>query len=86
MSEAHALEARLLAILIEVLEEEEAADFRASSNFFEDGLLDSFDLVTLIHQLEETFGVSIDGADIVPEHFMNLAALEALLAKYRVPA
>jgi len=59
-------------------------DFRTSSDFIEEGLLDSLDVVTLVSDLDRTYGISIDGVDILPEHFCNLAAIEALLAKYGV--
>ncbi len=56
-------------------------DFTASSDFIADGMLDSFDMVTLVSTLDKTYGISIDGADIVPENFKNLQTLEALLRK-----
>lgn len=59
-------------------------DFRTSSNFIEDGMLDSFDVVTLVSDLDKTFNISIDGIDILPENFCSLAAIEALLRKYEV--
>ena len=36
-------------------------DFESSTDFIEDGYLDSFDLVTLVAELDETYGISIDG-------------------------
>lgn len=57
-------------------------DFTQSQDFFEDGLLDSFDLVTLVSELDKTYGISIDGMEIVPENFHNLGAIEALLARH----
>jgi acyl carrier protein len=56
-------------------------DFERSQDFFEDGLLDSFDLVTLVSELDKTYGISIDGMHIVPENFHNVAAIEALLTR-----
>ena len=56
-------------------------DFTQSQDFFEDGLLDSFDLVTLVSALDEAYGISIDGMDIVPENFGDVAAIEALLTR-----
>lgn len=38
-------------------------------NFIEEGMLDSFDMVTLVSELDSQFGISIDGVDIVPENF-----------------
>ena len=43
------------------------------------GLLDSFDIVNLVSQLEETFGVEIDPADIVPENFRTISAIAGLM-------
>ena len=35
-------------------------------NFIEEGMLDSFDMVNLVNDLDSTFGISIDGVDILP--------------------
>ena len=58
-------------------------DFAASEDFFDDGMLDSFDMVLLVSELEKNFGISIDGMEILPENFLNIAAIESLLQKYR---
>lgn len=55
-------------------------DFTASDDFIGDGLLDSFDMVTFVSELEDTFGIVIDGLDIVPENF---ATVEMILATVR---
>lgn len=56
-------------------------DFTASNNFMDDGMLDSFDMVTLVSTLDKTYGISIAGTDIVPENFQNLQTIETLLRK-----
>jgi acyl carrier protein len=56
-------------------------DFTTSTDFMADGMLDSFDMVTLVATLDQTFGISISGVDIVPENFRNLEAIAALLRK-----
>ena len=56
-------------------------DFTASGDFMADGLLDSFDMVTLVSALDKNFGISIPGTDIVPENFQNIGTIEALLRK-----
>ncbi|MBW9332827.1 acyl carrier protein [Herbaspirillum sp. RU 5E] len=58
------------------------SDFTQSSDFLEDGLLDSFDMVTLVSSLDQAYGISIDGLDIVPDNFKSIAAITALLGKY----
>ncbi len=55
-------------------------DFTASADFIGDGLLDSFDMVTFVSELEDSFGIVIDGLDIVPENF---ATVETILATVR---
>jgi acyl carrier protein len=61
-------------------------DFTASSDFITDGMLDSFDMVTLVAALDKTYGISIQGTDILPENFKNLETIEALLRQCGVPA
>lgn len=50
-------------------------------DFIEEGMLDSFDLVTLVNELDSTYGISIDGVDILPENFCSVDAIMALLVK-----
>ncbi|MGA2243181.1 MAG: acyl carrier protein [Verrucomicrobiota bacterium] len=56
-------------------------DFATSKDFIADGMLDSFDVVTLVAMLDKNFGISIQGVDIVPENFKNHETIEALLRK-----
>jgi methoxymalonate biosynthesis acyl carrier protein len=56
-------------------------DFTTSQDFISDGMLDSFDIVTLVSSLDKNFGVSIPGTEILPENFQNIEAIEALLRK-----
>lgn len=56
-------------------------DFSKSSDFIEDGMLDSFDVVSLVTELEESFGILIDGEDIIPENFSSVSAIEKLINK-----
>ncbi|BFH71638.1 MAG: acyl carrier protein [Paenibacillus dendritiformis] len=56
-------------------------DFASSTDFISDGLLDSFDIVSLVTELEDKFTVLIDPLDIVPEHFMSLPAIAGLVKK-----
>lgn len=56
-------------------------DFTTSNDFMADGMLDSFDMVTLVAALDKQHGISIPGTEIVPENFQNLQTIEALLRK-----
>lgn len=68
--------------VIEILKEiRPEFDFTASDDFITDGMLDSFDVVTLVASLDKNFTISIPGVDIVPENFKNLETISALLRK-----
>lgn len=56
-------------------------DFTEDVDFVEEGMLDSFDVINLVTALDETFNISIDGVDILPENFSSLESIEALLKK-----
>lgn len=44
-------------------------------DFIEEGMLDSFDIVTLVDEIETAMGVAISGMDVVPENFCNIEAI-----------
>lgn len=58
-------------------------DFTASTDYIADGLLDSFDIVSLVTELEDAFDITIDGEDILPENFASADAIEKLVIKTR---
>ena len=59
-------------------------DFTQDADFMEAGMLDSFDIVMLVNELDEKFGISIDGVDVIPENFSSVEKIENLLKKNRV--
>ena len=61
----------------------EDVDFENSADFIEDGLLDSFDLVNLVSELEDAFDIEIRGIDIIPENFISIEAITNLVEKYQ---
>ncbi len=72
------MENKVLKILTDIQPE---YDFKRDVNFIEEGVIDSFDMVTLVSCLDEEFGVSIDGVDIIPENFFSVDAIVSLLKK-----
>lgn len=56
-------------------------DFRTSKDFIEDGFLDSFDVVTLVSELDEKYGISIDALDILPENFNTVENICGVVEK-----
>lgn len=56
-------------------------DYKESNNFIEDGLLDSFDIISLVSMIEEKYNIKIDGLQIVPENFFNADVIVELVKK-----
>ncbi len=56
-------------------------DFSKSDDFIRDGMLDSFDVMVLISELEKAYGKTIPGTDIVPENFRNIDVIRDVLRK-----
>lgn len=74
------MEEKVLSILKEIRPE---FDFEESDNFVEDGYLDSFDIVTLVSELETAFDVVIDGLDVLPENFETVRDICNMVNKSR---
>ena len=69
---------KIISILSEIRPE---FDFTQSSDFIDDGYLDSFDIVALVSALEENYSVLIDALDILPENFCSVEAIAEVVKK-----
>lgn len=68
---------KIINILTEIRPE---FDFKESSiNFLEAGYLDSFDIISIVVDLETAFQVKISGALIMPENFKSIDAIANLI-------
>lgn len=54
-------------------------DFETEEHLIDGMILDSFDIVTLISEIQEVFDVTIDAKRIIPENFNSAKALYALI-------
>ena len=54
-------------------------DFINSTNYIEDGGLDSFDIVNLVNELDSYFKVSIPGSKIISNNFLNKEKIQELI-------
>jgi len=69
---------QIIEILTEIRPE---FDFNQDVDFIQAGMLDSFDVITLVNTMDEKFGISIDGVDVLPENFSSVERIETLLEK-----
>lgn len=66
--------------LLEILEKiKPGVDFKTTENLIEDGVLDSFDIVTLVAQISDEFDVEISVKDIIPENFYSAETIYKLI-------
>lgn len=56
-------------------------DFGTEERLVDDKILDSFDIVSLIAEINETFDIAITAKDILPENFNSAKALYDLIQK-----
>ena len=56
-------------------------DFRNITTLVTDGFIDSFDIVTLISDFEDQFGIQIAGSEVLPENFANIDSIVKLLER-----
>lgn len=56
-------------------------DFENCDTLIDDGILDSFDIVTLIAEISSEFDVKVGAEWIVPENFNSAAALWDMIQK-----
>ena len=68
--------------LMEILEElRPDVDFENETMLIGNGILDSFDIVSLVTALNDAFDIEIKPNDLVPENFNSAAAMLALVEK-----
>ncbi len=56
-------------------------DFETCERLIDDKILDSFDIISIISEINEEFDVTISAEYIVPENFNSVRALYALIKK-----
>lgn len=58
-------------------------DFETEDALIDGGILDSFDIVTLVAEIDDVFGVEIPAEALLPENFNSAKALFALIRHLR---
>lgn len=62
---------KLINILTEI---DDSIEWEKENGLIDDGLLDSFGVISLISELEDEFAINIEAADMVPENFNSVEA------------
>ena len=56
-------------------------DFETKDALIDGGMLDSFDIVTLVAEIDDAFGIEIPAEALVPENFNSAKAIFALIQR-----
>ncbi|MBR4981186.1 MAG: acyl carrier protein [Lachnospiraceae bacterium] len=68
--------------LLEILEElHPEVDFESCETLIDDKILDSFDIISIISEVNDVFDVTISAEYIIPDNFNSAKALYALIEK-----
>lgn len=68
--------------ILEILKETRPdIDFHNEESLVDNGLLDSFDIVTIISELNDAFDINIRVDDLIPENFNSVLAIDKLVKK-----
>lgn len=59
-------------------------DFETEDTLIDGGLLDSFDIVTLVAEIDDAFGIEIPAEALIPENFNSAKAIFALIKQLQV--
>lgn len=68
--------------LLEILEElHDDIDYDTCTTLIDDKILDSFDIVTIVAEVNNVFDVQIPAEELKPENFNSAQALYALIER-----
>ena len=56
-------------------------DFENETALIDNGVLDSFDIISIVGEFNDAFGVEINVDDLLPENFNNVAAMVEVIGK-----
>lgn len=70
--------------LMQILEElRPDVDFETEESLIDDGILDSFDIVALVGELNDAFDIEIKPNNLIPVNFNSAKAMMALIEQLR---
>jgi len=69
-------------ILLDILQElHPEVDYMTHTTLIDDKVIDSFDIITLVAEIDDRMGIAIPAEELIPENFNSYTALKALVEK-----
>ena len=70
--------------LLEILEDiQPDADYENSETLIDDGILDSFAILSIVSELQDEFEITITPSQVIPENFNSAKALWAMVQRLK---
>ena len=57
-------------------------DFNKENKLIDDEILDSFDIITIVGEINDVFDININVGDLLPENFNSAKAIWDLIQSY----
>jgi len=71
---------KLMAILADIRPD---LDFEKEEKLIDAGILDSFDIISIVSEVNASFSVNINVVDLKPENFNSASAIWSLIQRYQ---
>jgi len=72
---------KLMAILADIRPD---LDFEKEEKLFDEGILDSFDIISIVSEVNISFDININVVDLEPENFNSAQAIWNLIERYQL--
>ncbi len=73
--------------LLEILKSvREDVDFENEEKLIDDNVLDSFDIIAIVSELNDHYGIEITADDLLPENFNSASAILKLVNRLKESA
>lgn len=59
----------------------EEEQLKPDTDFFDEGIIDSTGVIELVSFMEETFGISVDDEELIPQNLSSLNNIDVFLQK-----
>ncbi len=68
--------------LLEILNDiDDSIDWENEEGLIDRHLLDSFGVITLVSELEDTFSIEVEASEIVPDNFNSVQAMWKMITR-----
>ena len=69
-------------VIIEIIKElHPDVDYETNTSLVDDRIIDSFDIISIVAEIDDRLDVQIPAEEIIPDNFNSAAALAALVKK-----